>query len=206
MGIFDDFSNKTALNSKLNKLNASIKQNYSELGVRYYNLFKDNPDPKFAELINDITTAYAEIKETEVQLAYLKGIVFCPNCHAECGADLRFCVKCGTQLVKPVQQVPQAQQPYQPQNVQYQAPVAPVVQPVVQPDVQAQPQNDQPQVTVAPDAQQPVAPVVQQPAAPVAPEAQAPAVTPAFKFCTQCGNKVSATAMFCTNCGKSFNS
>lgn len=206
MGIFDDFSNKTALNSKLNKLNASIKQNYSELGVRYYNLFKDNPDPKFAELINDITTAYAEIKETEVQLAYLRGIVFCPNCHAECGADLRFCVKCGTQLVKPVQQVPQAQQPYQPQNVQYQAPAAPVVQPVVQPDVQAQPQNDQPQVTVAPDAQQPVAPVVQQPAAPVAPEAQAPAVTPAFKFCTQCGNKVSATAMFCTNCGKSFNS
>lgn len=202
MGIFDDFSNKTALNSKLNKLNASIKQNYSELGVRYYNLFKDNPDPKFAELINDITTAYAEIKETEVQLAYLRGIVFCPNCHAECGADLRFCVKCGTQLVKPVQQVPQAQQPYQPQNVQYQAPAAPVVQPVVQ----AQPQNDQPQVTVAPDAQQPVAPVVQQPAAPVAPEAQAPAVTPAFKFCTQCGNKVSATAMFCTNCGKSFNS
>lgn len=202
MGIFDDFSNKTALNSKINKLNASIKQNYSELGVRYYNLFKDNPDPKFAELINDITNAYAEIKETEVQLAYLKGIVFCPNCHAECGADLRFCVKCGTQLVKPVQQVPQAQQPYQPQNVQYQAPAAPVVQP----DVQAQPQNDQPQVTIAPDAQQPVAPVVQQPAAPVAPEAQAPAVTPAFKFCTQCGNKVSATAMFCTNCGKSFNS
>lgn len=202
MGIFDDFSNKTALNSKLNKLNASIKQNYSELGVRYYNLFKDNPDPKFAELINDITTAYAEIKETEVQLAYLKGIVFCPNCHAECGADLRFCVKCGTQLVKPVQQVPQAQQPYQPQNVQYQAPAAPVVQPVVQ----AQPQNDQPQITVAPDAQQPVAPVVQQPAAPVAPEAQAPAVTPAFKFCTQCGNKVASTAMFCTNCGKSFNS
>lgn len=181
MGIFDDFSNKTALNSKINKLNASIKQNYSELGVRYYNLFKDNPDPRFAELINDITNAYAEIKETEVQLAYLKGIVFCPNCNSECGADLRFCVKCGTQLVKPVQQAPQAQQTYQPQNVQ-------------------------PQVTVTPDTQQPVAPVVQQPAAPVASEAQAPAVTPDFKFCTQCGNKVASTAMFCTNCGKSFNS
>ena len=201
-GIYDDFSNKTALNSKINKLNASIKQNYSELGVRYYNLFKDNPDPRFAELINDITNAYAEIKETEVQLAYLKGIVFCPNCNSECGADLRFCVKCGTQLVKPVQQAPQAQQTYQPQNVQYQAPVAPAVQP----DVQAQPQNVQPQVTVTPDTQQPVAPVVQQPAAPVASEAQAPAVTPDFKFCTQCGNKVASTAMFCTNCGKSFNS
>lgn len=187
MGIFDDFSNKTSLNSKLNKLNASIKQNYSELGVRYYNLFKDNPDPKFAELINDITNAYTEIKQTEVQLAYLRGIVFCPNCNAECGADLRFCVKCGTQLIKPVQQTPQAQQSYQ-QNVQYQAPVA-------QPEAPAQPQ-----ASVAPAVQQPAAPTAQQP---VDPEAQTP---DEFKFCTQCGNKVSSTAMFCTNCGKSFNS
>lgn len=192
MGFFDEISSKSSLNSKINKLNTSIRDNYSELGVRYYNLYKDNPDPKFAELINDITTAYAEIKEAEVQLAYLRGVVFCPNCHSECSADIRFCVKCGTQLVKPVQ--PQYVQPVVPQQ-----PAAPVVptQPVVQaqPVAPAQPKVQSEQAESAPTAS---------PAEPAVPQVSKTAKAE-FKFCTQCGNKVSAKAMFCTNCGKSFN-
>lgn len=156
MGFFDELSNKSALSSKIGKLNATINANYSELGVRYYNLYKYNPDPKFKELIDTITAAYADIAKTEEQLAYLKGLVICHNCKSECSAELKFCVKCGTKLVKPVPDSPAAQP----------APVQPVV------------------------------PVAPQPEAPVASE---------FKFCTECGNKVSAGAMFCTECGKSFN-
>lgn len=182
MGFFDELSNKSALSSKINKLSATINANYSELGVRYYNLYKDNPDPKFKELIDTITAAYADIAKTEEQLAYLRGFVICPGCKSECSAELKFCVKCGTKLIKPV-------------------PETPVAQPVpVQPAAPA----------VSQSITQPAAPAVSQPIAPPAPvQAAAPqTTTPAaseFKFCTECGNKVSVNAMFCTECGKSFN-
>ncbi len=189
MGFFDELSSKSALNSKINRLNASIKQNYEELGTRYYNLYKENPDPKFKELIDEITSAYAQIKETEVELAYLRGVVFCPNCHSECGIDLKFCVKCGAKLVKPVQY----QQPIAPAQ-----PVAPA-QPQqtaapVTPTAPAVPETPAPAVT----EEAPVAQPAPQPEQPVAADPQAE-----FKFCTQCGNKVSVNAAFCTNCGKS---
>ncbi len=170
MGFFDELSNKSALSSKINKLSATINANYSELGVRYYNLYKDNPDPKFKELIDTITAAYADIAKTEEQLAYLRGLVICPGCKSECSAELKFCVKCGTKLIKPVPETPVAQP----------APVQPAVPAVSQP--------------IAPPA----------PVQAAAPQTTIPAASE-FKFCTECGNKVSVNAMFCTECGKSFN-
>ncbi len=157
MGFFDEMNNKVALNSKISRLNASIKENYSELGVRYYNLFKDNPDPKFQELIDSISSAYTEIKQCEVDLALLRGIVFCPGCNAECSVDLKFCVKCGAKLIKPISPEPEAK--------------------TVEPQTVAEKSTESDSL---------------------------PTETLEFKFCTECGNKVSASAQFCTNCGKSF--
>ncbi len=163
MGFFDEMNSKVSLNSKVSKLNASIKEAYSDLGVRYYNLYKDNPDPKFQELIDSINSAYAEIKQCEIDLALLRGVVFCPNCNSECSVSLKFCVKCGTKLIKPESEAPSV--------------------PVPQPTVPTEPSVTKEAVTHT---------------APETPSQE-------FKFCTNCGNKVSATAQFCTNCGKSFN-
>lgn len=176
MGFFDEIGNKSSLTARNNKLSAQINNSYSELGVRYYNLYKDNPDPKFKEIIDGITAAYAEIKQNEIMMAYMRGVVFCPKCGSECSADLKFCVKCGTQLVKPVQPQVQVQQ-----QVPFQVPV----------------QTVQPRTPV--QQQVPVQPVQQQ----VPVQTQAP-TQPEYKFCTECGERISATAMFCTNCGKAF--
>lgn len=138
MGFFNEMNNKSALTSKITKLNTVIKDNYAELGVRYYNLFKDNPDPKFQELIANITYAYAEIKDCETRLAWLRGVVYCPKCNSECSAELRFCIKCGTQLIKPVPDPVYAPQPISqsaPASTYAQPPIAPV-EPVAAPAVQ----------------------------------------------------------------------
>lgn len=177
MGFFDDISNKTALSSKINKLNASIKANYAELGLRYYNLYKDNPNPKFSELINQINEAYSDIKKAEADLAYLKGVVYCPNCKNECGIDLKFCTSCGTKLVKPES-----------------AEAMPSVEvPVPAPAEISTPKVDATEASVS---------VVSENTSTAVSNNEATVAQPEFKFCTECGNKVSFAAAFCTNCGK----
>ena len=172
MGFFDDMNNKSAINSRINKAKALINTNYTELGTRYYNLYKDNPDPKFSQLIDEIKAAYDEIKKAEVELALLRGVVFCPNCNSECPVNLNYCTKCGNKLIKPEPKVGAA-------------PVQPTVAP--EPVVETPVATEEPVVKTE---------------EPIASKA---VIDPAFKFCTDCGQKVSSQAMFCTNCGKPFN-
>ena len=62
---------------------------------------------------------------------------------------------------------------------------------------------DSPETPSAPQNEAPVSPYAPKPAQPVTPPVSQPQNT--HKFCTNCGNKLMATAAFCTNCGTKLN-
>lgn len=92
---------------------------------------------------------------------------------------------------------PQPGQPGQPQ-----APVPPAApQPQVQPQAPATPQPQvQPQAPVTPQ-QAPAPPVTPQPPVQDAAAQTAAPVTPGVKFCSKCGNQLTAEMKFCGKCG-----
>ena len=204
MGFFDDMSSKNALSSKINRLNDTIKKNYSELGIRYYNLFKDDCDPRFAELIDEINASYDQIKDAKAQLALLKGLIICPKCGMECAKELNFCTSCGQKLDKPVMNVDT--------NIAVNSTV-----PLAQEIAVSEALNDNACVDSTSDAaistesvSDAVADEINEvcndgnDAEIMQDEAQDVSPVLEFKFCTQCGTKAKGDAAFCTNCGNKF--
>ena len=181
MGFFNEIGNKSAVVSKINKLNQSIKADYAELGLRYYNVFKDNPDPVFEEIVNKIKNSYVMIAEAEKELALIKGIIVCDKCGSECSKELNFCVSCGNKLNKSVvSDIPST-------DSCVTAHVESGENSAVSDEKQDESVNDKNEDSAAEDA--------------VAPEEPIDLSLQDFKFCTQCGTKVASTAIFCTNCG-----
>lgn len=112
--------------------------------------------------------------------------MYCNQCGAFIGEGSSFCTNCGAKAVA-------AAAPAEP-FAENTAPAEPAY---------TEPVNDTP----APEAPVYTEPVAEEPAySQPAPEPAAPAVDEtAFKFCTQCGARVSADAEFCIVCGSSFN-
>jgi hypothetical protein len=105
MAFFDEISKKTkdmAENVKLNsalsdKEKLAVKQ-YEQLGRMYYASIIDNVPDEYASIVNSIKATEASIADTKHQINALKGIVYCPNCKAECPANSAFCLNCGTSI------------------------------------------------------------------------------------------------------------
>ena len=164
----------------LNSEQAKIDESYTQIGLRYYAYYKDNPAPEFADLIATITQSKMAIAAHRAEVLRANGKIVCPNCGQQINATAVFCNCCGLRIAPPAPVAPVA--PAAPA-----APAAPVVPaaptiavPVAAPGfsvpVPAVKQEEQPAaeepvveepVTEEPVAEEPVVeePVVEEPVA-----------------------------------------
>ena len=211
---------------------AKANEIYNAIGRAYYAKAKGNPDEEFRQMFADMDNIMKQQKLMETRRKFLNGIVTCTNCKADNNVELSFCAHCGTRLphkVTPVEEgqvrctncgnVMKAGQAFcgscgakAPQAAQV------PVQPVVEPQVVAEPQPAQP-VVEAPPVVEVAQPVPQQVEAPVIQEDPKPVVSLAKEetvaqpvqqevklSCPNCGTVVNnPEAVFCPNCGNRLN-
>ncbi len=72
-----------------------IKENYEELGKKFYEEHKDDADNEAINAINEALKRMEAIKE---EMDEIKGTVDCPSCGAKNANDSVYCCKCGKEL------------------------------------------------------------------------------------------------------------
>ena len=97
MAYFDESRIKKAINEE----NRTIESVYAQIGQTYYASHKDEADNEFAGLFGVIKNSENNIKNYKVQLLDLKGLIECPNCHAEISKLSPFCNQCGKPVPVP---------------------------------------------------------------------------------------------------------
>ncbi len=60
------------LKSQINTCNAVIKKDYSQIGKIYYSNNALNPDPEYADLIQEIRNTQKKIDELQKQIDFIK--------------------------------------------------------------------------------------------------------------------------------------
>ncbi len=229
MAFFDDLGRKISQTSQgvaqktkdtaeIYKLNGMISDEekklnavYLQIGKMYFQETRNAPDPKYASLIQEGTTAINNMAAYSDQVKKLKGIVSCPQCGMDVAANATFCSGCGCQMngaaaassnsictgcgarLEPGTRfcagcgksvVTEAPAP---------APVAPAPAPVAPAPAPVAPAP----APVAPAPAPIPTPVPTPVAAPVAP------VQPSARICTKCGAQYPADddTIFCSECG-----
>ena len=77
----------------------NIEKASTELGKKYFALFKDSPDEKLSSDIQKIKSFHKKIVDLETAILRARGIVKCSKCGSENSIKARFCSKCGTPLM-----------------------------------------------------------------------------------------------------------
>lgn len=98
-----DMTEIAKYNSEISDAERKIAGLYSEIGILYAKLHRDNPEEQFAPMIKAITEAESRIAECREQIKDIKGITVCANCGAQVTGSA-FCSVCGTPV--PVQEKP----------------------------------------------------------------------------------------------------
>ncbi len=201
---------------------------FMAMGKQYYAVHGENPEPEFAQMVNDMKTVLGQIKQMDTRIKFLRGIVVCDKCGTDNSVNSVFCCACGTRLphtfndganrcvncgniINPGQkfcgvcgavvgqQPAPAPQPT-PEPVQQPTP-EPVQepQPIQEPVTVPQPETVTEPITAQPEAQTEAAASVEQ----AAPEPMVyTAPEPEKRFCANCGAEVTESdAVFCANCG-----
>lgn len=89
-----DMTEIAKYNSAISDEEAKIKAYYSEIGKLYFSLNRENPDEKFAPMVNGIIAAARAIEDYREKIKDIKGIVLCANCGAQLTGGA-FCSTCG---------------------------------------------------------------------------------------------------------------
>ena len=92
---------KAKINAQIASENKAIRDNYSMLGRRYYELFGGAPDDDLAEFVAAIRDAMMNIDRYRAQIQKIKGVERCPACGADLSDGAVFCTACGTKLIEP---------------------------------------------------------------------------------------------------------
>lgn len=89
------------LNADISRLQADIEDLQFELGKAYYEQYRDNPAGPFEETVRQVIRCEQEIRQRNIRLLALKGMMYCPGCDLPVGVGDGFCSRCGTPLPKP---------------------------------------------------------------------------------------------------------
>lgn len=189
----------------LNSEQAKIDECYTQIGLRYYAYYKENPAPEFADLVATITQSKQAIAAHKAEVLRANGKIVCPNCGQQINATSVFCNCCGLRIAAPAASAP----------VSASAAAAVAAAPSVEVTAPAMEKPEEPAVE-EPVAEEPVAeePVVEEPVAeepvveePVAeePVVEEPVVEEPVAeepwTCRQCGSVMAADCLFCMECG-----
>ena len=77
---------------------------FQEIGKKYYELHRADPEPVFYSLIQQIDLENGKINRLNEEIKQIKGVIKCPVCGGENGVGAQFCSRCGNSLV--VQKIP----------------------------------------------------------------------------------------------------
>ncbi len=86
------------LDEKIIQEKAEIKENFTEIGKLYYELYKNDSHEKLVPLCNVVDESYRIIGLCEKQVLLLQGVQLCQNCKAHISLDSLFCNKCGAKV------------------------------------------------------------------------------------------------------------
>ena len=99
-----NFAEITRINGKISDNKQQISKLYENVGRKYYEKHKDDPDADESEVLSQIAGLYAEIEEYESKIISIKGTVRCPKCGADVAIGSTFCNVCGEKMVNPGEQ------------------------------------------------------------------------------------------------------
>ena len=158
----------------LNGEQEKIEKCYAEIGRRYAEAHKDDPDAEFAELITAIAASRKKMDDHRAEVLKANGLMVCPNCGAQIDEKSVFCNFCGVKQEKPAAEAPVIEEPV-------------AEEPVAEEPVAEEPVAEEP-VAEEPVAEEPVA--------------EEPAVAaPVGKTCINCGAVIEPDCLFCVECG-----
>ncbi len=108
MAFFEDLSKNISDSAKISKLNGVISDEnkrmdslYLEIGKAYFELHKDDCEPRFEALVAEIKAIGSRIEGYNQQIKRIKGIFPCPNCGKDLMKSDAFCTGCGTRVAAP---------------------------------------------------------------------------------------------------------
>jgi DNA-directed RNA polymerase subunit RPC12/RpoP len=119
MSFFDDFGKKISqasqttiqktkdmaevakINSYISDEEKRINNMLLEIGKKYVELHKEEPEEDFVPFLQAIDESEKKIEDYKVQIQNIKGVVRCTNCGAEVPNGAAFCSACGAQIVLP---------------------------------------------------------------------------------------------------------
>lgn len=95
--------NASAIKSCMDKMDENLQQIekiYTVIGKNYFEAHKEDANAESKEQIQQIVAFLEENKKQEDRIRELKNLIQCPSCGAEIPKDARFCIHCGTAIVK----------------------------------------------------------------------------------------------------------
>ena len=95
----------SSLNGRISTQEEIIEHAYLEIGKRYYEIHKENPDENFEEFCTLIKEALVQINVLKEEIKKVKGIQVCNACGEEVSQVDAFCQKCGNKMSMPVADV-----------------------------------------------------------------------------------------------------
>lgn len=105
--VTNNLTETAKLNSRSNELTEMIKNLYTQLGQKYFELFGDEPVEEMLELCQQIQKSVKEREIVKADIQRLKGFRPCPTCGNENPIDANFCSNCSAPLPQlPKHEVP----------------------------------------------------------------------------------------------------
>lgn len=105
------------MNGRISNLQKEIQGMYLKMGQEYYSLYKERPDEKMAEYVDNVKRAEEQIDEIRRQIEVIReetsaiplrqsatvegtdgGHGYCSNCGKPLSAEASFCIYCGEKL------------------------------------------------------------------------------------------------------------
>lgn len=96
-----EVSDTMKLTSAMKEQEQALSRLYEEIGRKYVEQYAEEAQENMSDLYGQLQEAQAKLEELRGQLSEVKGVVYCPNCHAEVSNTADFCNRCGTKLEHP---------------------------------------------------------------------------------------------------------
>lgn len=89
------------INSEINKLEIEAEELQFEIGKKYYEANKSEPEGPYEEDINKLNEMYEKVHDLNATLLSFKGMRYCPKCDVVVSMEDDYCSKCGAAIPKP---------------------------------------------------------------------------------------------------------